>query len=145
MFATCCHGLCEWNEYVGRSFLRDLFLKIDDTFVLDDVYFDAMKRWACCGATCTTNSSNDLKEEEGEHANKISNGQDNEKWNIQQVINQNNLSCTKPGLGRMCQRLIDYGRMEYMKQVLKIKNVNICHYVSDDITPQNALIIGFVS
>ena len=24
-FATCCHGICNWDDYVGRSYLQDLF------------------------------------------------------------------------------------------------------------------------
>ena len=125
---------------------------------MNEKYFDILKRWACCAATCTATTPHDNKcnsenkhltsekdQEEEDHPGSAMDNHavdNNDIWNIQQVISQNKLSCTKRGLGRMCQRLIDYGRMEHMKHVLKMSDVHLCHYVSDDITPQNALIIG---
>lgn len=46
-------------------------------------------------------------------------------------------------MGRACQRLIDYGRCDYMKEAIfqndQVK-VGISHYVKDTVTPQNAML-----
>ena len=51
-----------------------------------------------------------------------------------------------------CQRLIDYGRTEYIRKHLfhrssaeqdyTAADVSLCHYCSSDVTPQNALIVA---
>ena len=50
------------------------------------------------------------------------------------------LSCGGKGLGRAVQRIIDYGRCDYLKG--RGFKVNMVHYVPPDVTPQNALIVA---
>jgi len=50
------------------------------------------------------------------------------------------LSCGGAGLGRACQRIIDYGRCDYLKG--RGFKVDLFHYVPPDVTPQNALIVA---
>jgi tRNA:m4X modification enzyme len=82
---------------------------------------------------------------------------------ISSVVKSLGLSCGIQGLGRACQRLIDYGRCEYLRhQVFHSSNnninnhddddendnddewvVNLSHYVSSAISPQNAIIWAY--
>jgi hypothetical protein len=56
------------------------------------------------------------------------------------------MQCT--GLGRACQRLIDYGRREYLRKVLfadtpdQPGNAELLYYVPADVTPQNAALVA---
>jgi hypothetical protein len=57
-----------------------------------------------------------------------------------------NLQCGAQGLGRACQRLIDYGRQEYMRRVLfadtSPSNVRLLYYVPTSVSPQNAMLVA---
>jgi len=58
------------------------------------------------------------------------------------MVESMGLPCGVKGLGRACQRIIDYGRRMYMKDKLKLPETDIVHYVSDKVTPQNALLLA---
>jgi tRNA:m4X modification enzyme len=85
------------------------------------------------------------------------------------IVEALELKCGVQGLGRACQRLIDYGRLEYMRHVLfgndassatttasaataatacpsnehsQQDNVQLVYYVPPEVTPQNAALIG---
>mmetsp|Transcript_22684 Transcript_22684/g.56058 ORF Transcript_22684/g.56058 Transcript_22684/m.56058 type:complete len:106 (+) Transcript_22684:1307-1624(+) len=68
------------------------------------------------------------------------------RTNISAVVESLNLKCGIAGLGRACQRLIDYGRLQYLRHNLfdgiDVANVGIFHYVSPQTTPQNALLVA---
>mmetsp|Transcript_17074 Transcript_17074/g.49300 ORF Transcript_17074/g.49300 Transcript_17074/m.49300 type:complete len:137 (+) Transcript_17074:729-1139(+) len=90
---------------------------------------------------------------------------------VASVTRDLHLACGPQGLGRGCQRLIDRGRLEYMREVLFPGNnkgtdraaaarggraddgcaappkppapqCELCHYVDPDMTPMNALLVG---
>ena len=70
--------------------------------------------------------------------------------NIFTVVKELGLSCGGNGLGHACQRIIDYGRCEFMRNTLfssadsDVKfDVRLLHYVPRNVTPQNALLIAF--
>jgi hypothetical protein len=70
---------------------------------------------------------------------------------VSRIVEELKLQCGVQGLGRVCQRLFDYGRLEYMRCVL-YANVNVeedkrvvsdlCYYVPPEITPQNAVLMA---
>lgn len=31
LIATCCHGICSWNDYVGRNYLYDIMMNAYDS------------------------------------------------------------------------------------------------------------------
>jgi tRNA:m4X modification enzyme len=45
-------------------------------------------------------------------------------------------------LGRKCKRLMDYGRVEYIRRELKM-NATLVHYTEEDVTPENVLLIAW--
>ncbi|KAL3823635.1 hypothetical protein ACHAXA_005616 [Cyclostephanos tholiformis] len=147
VMATCCHGLCLWNDYVGRDCLLSLFRgKSGGLTAFGEDQFNVMKRWASAavseerlpasGVGSTINDNNKTKEnycvgqveDKGLHSNVFA------------LSEEFGLSCGGKGLGRACQRLIDYGRCEYMKG--RGFRVKLVHYVPSDVTPQNALIVA---
>jgi hypothetical protein len=44
-------------------------------------------------------------------------------------------------IGRKCKDLVDLGRIDYLSKN-GFKEVSWCDYVSDDVTPENVLIIA---
>ena len=65
------------------------------------------------------------------------------------VSEQLGLSCAGSGLGRAIQRILDFGRCDYLRHHLCAADaagprygVSLIHYVHCDVTPQNALILA---
>ena len=156
IMATCCHGLCTWSDYVGRDCLLNLFCTVGEFPKFGARDFDQLKRWTSASVLENGNAVTDQQrqqDEEGvndEHYN-IDNADTakGKSQNIFSVVNKLNLACGGRGLGRACQRLIDYGRTDYIKKHLfevdlckGEVDVSLCHYVSSEITPQNALIVA---
>jgi tRNA:m4X modification enzyme len=133
VFATCCYGVCNWDDYVGRDTLIDLF---QGNFSRKE--FDILTRWATGTVLCsngkdhhdTHNSSDKI-----DHNDRFGKA-------ISQVVQKLNLSCGVHGLGRCCQRIIDYGRVVYIREVLGFPYADVIHFVEESVTPQNALLIG---
>ncbi len=173
ILTTCCHGVCNWKDFVGRDYLHSTMVKANeshiDSFQFGEEEFNLMKRWACGTViglagnekvkkkkvTHQTKSNDDDdggeddNEQQTHHLRKEEVDHDNMK-NITYIVKSMDLSCGLEGLGRACQRLIDYGRTQFMQEHLfdcrgtKLeKNQSfLCHYVDSGVTPQNALLKG---
>jgi tRNA:m4X modification enzyme len=158
VFATCCHGLCNWNDYVGRNCLLSLFCsKTGGLTSFGEKQFHLMRRWASASVLDERQIPNadslgtDNSQSEDDHNNIVPDNDDGRGRgsNIFAVVGDLGLACGSKGLGRACQRLIDHGRCEYMRNTLLTDNhsggtfhVRLLHYVPRDVTPQNALIIA---
>jgi len=151
VFATCCHGLCNWSDYVGRECLLELFASHLPSFgerdfaqlarwtaaaVLDDVVVEDPKRRKL--------SKGEGQDEENEHSGAaISNGNEDRFISIHKVVKELDLACGHRGLARAVQRVIDHGRCEYIRSVLLPGcSVAMNHYVPKNVTPQNCLIVA---
>ena len=166
LIATCCHGICSWQHYVGRDILREVMegdsSDDKDTSVpsFGPEEFELLRRWS--GATVATRTGNpkaidgnavetDDSQEDDEHTNGIND--DTEKTaaetSISPIVRELGLSCSIQGLGRACQRLIDYGRSQYIHKNIfgssdKTAVVNnLTQYVDPKITPQNAILWAY--
>ena len=160
ILATCCHGICSWDEYVGRDYLCNIFSNHGDSS-FGKVEFDLMKRWACGTVMkrVARSQPNDSSEkgnietkEDADHVTGLPTNYEADKCNISNIITAGKLPCGPNGFGRVCQRIIDYGRCEYMKnkvfgdEAVPEGNravIEMCHYTRDDVTPQNAILKGF--
>jgi tRNA:m4X modification enzyme len=136
VFATCCYGVCNWDDYVGRDTLMELF---QGNFSQKE--FDTLTRWTTGTVlSCCSSSDGD------HHKANINTGKsdNNDRFGraISQVVQKLNLSCGVHGLGRCCQRIIDYGRVVYIREVLGFPYADVIHFVDESVTPQNALLIG---
>jgi len=147
--ATCCHGLCTWSEYVGRDFFIQLFTSVGGLASFGEKEFNLMKRWTAASVleekkeSAEPDKDNEMQEEHKDNNTEEEKGR---YPNIFKVVCDMGLSCGGALLARACQRLIDYGRCEYMRKNIfnssESYNVELKHYVSRDITPQNALIVA---
>jgi tRNA:m4X modification enzyme len=169
ILATCCHGICDWQHYAGRDYLRDVMeeAESDDEghrlgFGAEE--FNLLRRWCAASVATTDNHAETGRDEtsgeaaqhnvlpvEGmDHENKFA---DNDllATNISSVVRDLNLSCGVQGLGRACQRLIDYGRYQFLQQQIfstddtcrKKVVTKLSHYVPTTVTPQNAALWAY--
>jgi tRNA:m4X modification enzyme len=143
--STCCHGVCSWNDYVGRDFLMEAML-FDSTQLstFGEAEFDLLRLWS--SGTVLDNRNSD--EEHSPPTVKCSNDPEH-VVNVTKIVKALNLRCGVQGFGRACQRLIDYGRYEYIRQELfdetedSSSNVELIHYVGTSDTPQNAALLAY--
>jgi len=166
LIATCCHGICDWQHYVGRDALREIMegKESDDKSSgipsFGPLEFDILRRWSAAtvatprDARCTPDESNNNEDRMGHKMAYFENGRNKyfgkNTPSISEVVRGLNLSCGIQGLGRACQRLIDYGRSRYIRnQIFKQEDkktfVNLSHYVEPQVTPQNACLMGMRS
>ena len=158
VFATCCHGVCNWNDYVGRDYLLKLFANNSDE-AFGELEFNLMKKWGAGSSVESTSSTgtagsdvaNDKEDEEEKHKS-CDAEQDTSDYpeKLSSVVCDLGLACGTKGVGRACQRLIDYGRVEFMKHVLFNDGIGagssgervptMKHYADPNVTPQNALL-----
>jgi tRNA:m4X modification enzyme len=182
IFTTCCHGVCRWNDYVGRDTLRDMLHSTDVRVGVGAEEFDWMCRWSAGTVltakggpgitrpvqTTTTESTSgentialnnteappNFKDEEDDDGDDDLNHNRNDRLDyasdslsIASIVESLHLECGVQGLGRACQRLIDYGRLQYIQQCLfsldEAVHVKMLHYVPDTVTPQNAALIAY--
>jgi tRNA:m4X modification enzyme len=168
IMSTCCHGICSWKDYVGRDYLLDAILH-DTTSIssFGEKEFDLLRLWSSGtvrdsnieGTTTDNylwddNDHNEIADVKTLQPNdSLQDGSIN-ITNVTKIVEALNLQCGAQGLGRACQRLIDYGRCEYLRHHIfndratttksnKV-NVNLIYYVPDSVTPQNAALIGYI-
>ncbi|KAL7566683.1 hypothetical protein ACA910_017745 [Epithemia clementina (nom. ined.)] len=207
IMATCCHGVCNWQDYVGRDFLRHALLSpsrrqsttvTKESNIMEEssagtlqstgpqltrfgpAEFECLRKWCAASVATTTTTtttksatteriSNDetmgsqqSKKRQGEapsvelpeegrydenaHSIVSSKAADDEETDgvirVSTVVEALGLSCGMAGLGRACQRLLDYGRLLYLRDVLKFESVKLVHYVPSSVTPQNAVLVA---
>ena len=175
-FATCCHGVCDWDDYIGRSYIQDIFAThCPSTFLNNDddrhsgkqignasltscktlkqknffgkYEFDLMKKWtAGCVHSESPKQNENIVDCVNEHTKNdtfAERKQNIYSKNVSILIKSLNLSCGVQGFGRSCQRIIDYGRILYMKEKLGFMEADLLYYVDDDVTPQNSLLIAW--
>ncbi|CAB9496382.1 m(4)X modification enzyme TRM13 homolog [Seminavis robusta] len=188
LMATCCHGVCTWEHYVGRDYLASVLLaeeklQNDNTVTAKDAdvppllefgpeEFEMMRLWSSGTVKDDGTSSADNGNNTKQPANSIAeadNGKRKRKGteiedethcdscttdsqlegkvtSVVDVVNSLQLSCGVQGLGRACQRLLDYGRKQYLEQVLFAEDpkayVDLCYYVPSSVTPQNAVFMA---
>lgn len=137
VLATCCHGVCAWNHYVGRHFLATQF---GDGFGAEE--FELLRKWSTGTVAITGNDT----ERDNEHQPVSTPDNDTrDPYGVTTIVDSLKLNCGIQGLGRACQRLIDAGRCDYMEKTLfggGTHNVQMYHYVDSSITPQNAVIVA---
>lgn len=149
ILATCCHGVCSWDLYVGRDFLGDAMCSASESF--GEAEFNYIRKWAT--GTVVGDQYNGSKDDDGkdkesdtepEHPSNNDNDDEEYEIGVSRITSLMNLKCGAEGLGRACQRLIDYGRCEYIRKELLGDNgrVSLSHYVDKNITPQNAMLLG---
>ena len=167
LIATCCHGVCDWKHYVGRDILREVMEggnrdeKDGSIPSFGSLEFDLIRRWSSATVASRDGKSKrnrakmedttNTPEDEGMEHTQIFDENENKTsaTNISAIVRELGLSCTIQGLGRACQRLIDYGRSKYIHRNIfqtsderTIVN-NLSQYVDPEVTPQNAILWAY--
>jgi tRNA:m4X modification enzyme len=187
VMATCCHGACNWRDYVGRDYVRHVMVKkaassspidIDDDnktrlSEFGDDEFKLLQLWSAgtvkvldprnkkvedkSGSSSISLSSSSLSEplerDDDEHgAAPVPAGleETTKVFGVTRIVESLGLSCGEQGLGRACQRIIDYGRREFIShELLQLgpatdgaAAAELIYYVPDSTTPQNAMLIA---
>jgi tRNA:m4X modification enzyme len=171
IMSTCCHGVCCWKDYVGRDYLVAAMLQDKSSLSsFGAAEFELLRLWSSGTVkdivvvgtknTAEPNSEDgaeDVADDEHCNAQADSGSDDTTKaLSVTRVVEALNLQCGAQGLGRACQRLIDYGRREYLQKVIfsddekpvvgddvgTNNNVQLLYYVPDSVTPQNAVLIA---
>jgi tRNA:m4X modification enzyme len=161
VLATCCHGVCNWCDYVGRDFLHKKMKDDAKNITFGPTEFDLLRLWCAGAVACqdTTDKSkvdapvdeeviDDDQEAQADHT--VPEVTEPARINISTVVSSLQLACGVPGLGRACQRLIDYGRTEYLRNDLfegkkdhQSTVTGLYHYVTPQTTPQNAVLVAY--
>ncbi|KAG7515012.1 tRNA:m(4)X modification enzyme TRM13-like [Solea senegalensis] len=113
--ALCCHHRCEWRHYVGQRFFQERGLGAEEFSA-----FCRMSSWATCGLRSTN------QDEEHKAAEEMD--------TVRGFLS----TCEREQVGRQCKRLIDSGRLHYLRE--KGFNGNLRQYVDAHITLENVLL-----
>jgi tRNA:m4X modification enzyme len=166
-FATCCHGLCTWDDYVGRNFLGRIMTDKDERETQEPAAsfgkheFDLLARWSAGTVSWGSQvqspvASRCVGEEEmpTEHSSGFCSMDSDDPFNVAKIAAA--IQVEPAELGRACQRLIDFGRREFMQSRIFTSDaesptarcssestVELVHYVPPEVTPQNALLLGW--
>ena len=153
VFATCCHGLCNWSDYVGRDCFLELFAPHLPFFGERD--FAQLARWTAAtvlddvvvedpqGRKLPKGEDQDGEKEHGSGVLSSESANEDNFVSIHKIVKELGLACGHRGLARAAQRVIDHGRCEYIRSVLLPGcSIEMNHYVPKSVTPQNCLIVA---
>jgi len=166
IMSTCCHGVCFWKDYVGRDYLVEAMVCETSLPSFGNKEFDLLRLWSSGTvrdfervAKANVDDGSDMNSEDNDETNEDEEddhskpatcdayniSDDDRVRNVARIAEALRLKCGPQGLGRACQRLIDYGRREYLRNVLfsdAKDNAQLLYYVSSEVTPQNAVLIA---
>ncbi|XP_063056836.1 tRNA:m(4)X modification enzyme TRM13 homolog [Engraulis encrasicolus] len=137
--ALCCHHRCDWRSYVGQDFFKGRGLGPAEFRA-----FTRMSSWATCGMTANHRAGQTEgkgvtegpdkrqveEEQEEEH-------EEEEMENIPESLSSMSVQ-ERERIGRLCKRLIDEGRVQYLKS--RGQETGLSCYIGDDITLENTLL-----
>lgn len=154
MIATCCHHRCTWSTYCGRQLLCDLGFGERDFALLAlisswatvcDRSGDAEGSGRSSPTTATGSSGKGAavptRPAELDGSCEHSTADTDALRQLEQSLDgQFSSSAARRELGRMCKRLLDQGRLRYLQQHGYCARMQA--YVSEDVTPENVVIIA---
>lgn len=129
LFALCCFHRCSWPAYVGKNFF------IENQFSPVDFHrMTSMCSWATCGFR---------KHEEGHNESHTDPTRNEENSTLMHDADQNDLKLSsddKKNIGLKCKRLIDYGRMQYLKK--HGYQSELFYYVDSGVTLEDVVLLA---
>ncbi|TNN13693.1 tRNA:m(4)X modification enzyme TRM13 [Schistosoma japonicum] len=130
MFAVCCHNKCTWNETVGRFWLENEAKITSNEFTL----ITQLSSWAVCGFK--HKSFDNINDSSLNYLEALKSGNEDV---CQKALHNLNVDF-KVRIGQICKRLIDWGRLMYIKNELKFTNTHLITYTSTKVTLENIVI-----
>ncbi|XP_066209724.1 tRNA:m(4)X modification enzyme TRM13 homolog [Saccopteryx leptura] len=114
VIALCCHHRCDWRHYVGRDYFRARGLG-----AVEFHYFQRMSSWATCGMRDSSVDASGVPTGQGDQSDN-SEDHDNGGHGATDGHADSLPGCLpveeKQQLGHLCKRLIDQGRVEYLRR-----------------------------
>ncbi|XP_014662523.1 PREDICTED: tRNA:m(4)X modification enzyme TRM13 homolog isoform X2 [Priapulus caudatus] len=126
VIALCCHHRSDWNSYVGKRAFSEWGLSAADFSLIC-----GMTSWATCKLT-----------DAGEQANSRDNADSKTDVTVNHDENvaANAVRWDREQVGGKCKRLIDHGRILYMKE--RGFDCRVRFYVDSSVSPENVLLIA---
>ncbi|KAK3264056.1 hypothetical protein CYMTET_27186 [Cymbomonas tetramitiformis] len=136
--ATCCHHLCNWNAYVNKSFFRDLgFSAVEFRLVA----------WMTSWANCGDHNQGDAEQDPADPAsaaddNPMNQGAGNDEGVAAEEAFGGRILSRKERttLGHACKRLIDTGRVQWLKQ--HGLQAELACFIGASTSPENRMLLA---
>ncbi|XP_075148649.1 tRNA:m(4)X modification enzyme TRM13 homolog [Haematobia irritans] len=125
MIAVCCHHRCDWPTLVGKEFFRR-----HNVTPREFVIITKMVSWAICGTGMSRERRKALEEQNLSQAADTKDLQPNQRLSLAE----------REEIGFMCKRIIDYGRVEYLRQ--HSYAANLYYYVPKEVTLENVVLLA---
>ncbi|CAH8547528.1 unnamed protein product [Heterobilharzia americana] len=134
MFAVCCHHKCTWHETAGRVWLEKIAKITPDQFSL----ITLLASWAVCGMERRTQHTENFihSTTDQDYKEALKRGKEDECQTALHSLDVN----IKMKIGKICKRLIDWGRLMYIKHELKLFDAQFISYATSEVTPENIVI-----
>jgi tRNA:m4X modification enzyme len=138
--ATCCHHACSFQDYVGKDWLTEQQITIEE--------FNILKHWSAWATVDRTADYRKPKVEVDSGGNKdISNGMD--FMDTEHAVPMVGESMRPKGIthedmlvvGRKVKRIFDFGRIKYLREVLKM-DARLVHYCDSKLSPECVMIVA---
>lgn len=124
LIAVCCHHRCSWRAFVGKS----MFQK-HDLSPRDFLFVIKMVSWAVCGGGMSRERRK-LVEEQADAGIVPEDGGSKLPWTKEE----------QEEIGYMCKRIIDYSRLQYLKDVGYATDT--FYYINKAVTLENLCIFA---
>ncbi|XP_044055620.1 tRNA:m(4)X modification enzyme TRM13 homolog isoform X2 [Siniperca chuatsi] len=131
--ALCCHHRCEWRHYVGQQFFLQRGLGPAEFSA-----FCRMSSWATCGLRPTNRDRPPQ-----EPTNQRGDDEEHEPAEETDAVNGFLSAAEREQIGRLCKRLIDGGRLDFLKT--KGFDGKLTAYVKSHVTLENVLLTAVPS
>eukprot|EP00295_Goniomonas_pacifica_P022618 CAMPEP_0175940168 /NCGR_PEP_ID=MMETSP0108-20121206/23647_1 /TAXON_ID=195067 ORGANISM="Goniomonas pacifica, Strain CCMP1869" /NCGR_SAMPLE_ID=MMETSP0108 /ASSEMBLY_ACC=CAM_ASM_000204 /LENGTH=210 /DNA_ID=CAMNT_0017264591 /DNA_START=15 /DNA_END=647 /DNA_ORIENTATION=+ len=131
--ATCCHGLCDWDTYIGKEFWLEQGLSAEEFMALKK-----LTSWGTCGAGREAGQAADLPAEGAavEHAAAPEATEEVVEGPLAALSAEERCA-----LGRRIKSLIDAGRAAWLRrQGFRVELVRFC---DPTVSPENTLLLAW--
>uniref|UniRef100_A0A1I8NQ20 tRNA:m(4)X modification enzyme TRM13 n=1 Tax=Stomoxys calcitrans TaxID=35570 RepID=A0A1I8NQ20_STOCA len=125
MIAVCCHHRCDWPNYVGKEFFKRHGVTPRQFLIITK-----MVSWAICGTGMSRERRKALEEQKS--------SEPDDSKDLQQ--NQRLTMAERETIGFMCKRILDHGRLEYLRE--HSYEANLYYYVPKDVTLENVVLLA---
>ena len=131
MIALCCHHRCVWSTYCGKEYLvsEETGLSKDDFGLLC-----GLTSWATCGTGKPRQKETEDKP-----------GSDAKESEIKFECRYERLGLSRERreeIGLKTKRLLDFGRLAYVKDNLSLQNATLYRYCEPSISLENIVLIA---
>ncbi|OVA13547.1 Methyltransferase TRM13 [Macleaya cordata] len=131
--ATCCHHLCQWKQYINKSYFSDLGIRKDD--------FHAITWFTSWAVDADHGSGLSDIVDQGLCLHSIEKKACGEDVSGVEEIVKNMVAIERAVLGLKCKAIIDMGRLMWVKERRGFA-AELVNYVPSDISPENHLLVA---